>query len=70
MGLDLLKEFVKINKGKLGIFSHEGYAMVDEKQEIFMNRETSFEGTLINITLICDKSYYRLASEGGEELIF
>ncbi len=70
MGLDLLKEFVKINKGKLEIFSHEGYAMIDEKQEIFMNRETSFEGTLINITLICDESYYRLASEATEEFIF
>ena len=70
MGLDLLKEFAKVNKGKLEIFSHKGYAMVEEKQEIFMNRETSFEGTLINITLICDESYYRLASEAGEELIF
>ena len=35
-----------------------------------MNRQTFFEGTLINITLICDESYYRLASEAGEELIF
>ena len=40
MGLDLLKEFVKINKGKLEIFSHEGYALIDETQEIFMNRQT------------------------------
>lgn len=31
MGLDLLKEFVKINKGKLEIFSHEGYALIDGK---------------------------------------
>jgi hypothetical protein len=27
LGLDLLKEFVKINKGKLEVFSHEGYAI-------------------------------------------
>jgi hypothetical protein len=70
MGLELLKDFVKTNKGKLEIFSHEGYAMVDEKQEIFMNRETFFEGTLVNITFLCDESYYHLASEGVEELIF
>ena len=45
--------------------------MIDKEQEIFMNRADVFRGgTLINITLICDKSYYRLASEAGEELIF
>lgn len=63
MGLDLLKEFVKINKGKLEIFSHEGYAIIDSKREEFLNRSTFFEGTLANITFICDESYYHLASE-------
>lgn len=70
MGLDLLKEFVKINKGKLEIFSHEGYALIDETQEIFMNRQTFFEGTLVNISFRCDKSYYHFASEVPEEPLF
>ena len=70
MGLDLLKEFVKINKGKLEIFSHEGYALIDETQEIFMNRQTFFEGTLVNISFRCDESYYRFASEVPEEPLF
>jgi hypothetical protein len=70
MGLDLLKEFVKLNKGKLEVFSHESYAIIDSKLEEFMNRATFFEGTLINITFICDESYYQLASETIEEPFF
>lgn len=70
LGLDLLKEFVKINKGKLEVFSHEGYAIIDSKREEFLNRSTFFEGTLINITFICDESYYHLASEVVEEPLF
>lgn len=70
MGLDLLKEFVKINKGRLEIFSHEGYALIDETQETFVNRETFFEGTLINITFRCDESYYQFASEITGEPLF
>ncbi len=70
MGLDLLKNFVKINKGRLEIFSHEGYALISETQEVFMNRDSFFEGTLINITLQCDESYYHLTSEVVDEPIF
>lgn len=70
MGLDLLKDFVKINKGRLEIFSHEGYALIDEAQEMFKNRKAFFEGTLVNITLRCDESYYQLASEATNEPLF
>jgi hypothetical protein len=70
MGLDLLKEFVKLNKGKLKIFNHEGYALIDESHEIFMNRQTFFKGTLVNITLRCDESYYHFASETTDEPLF
>jgi hypothetical protein len=70
MGLDLLKEFVKLNKGRLEIFSHEGYALIDETQETFINRQTFFEGTLVNITFRCDESFYRFASETPEGPIF
>ncbi len=70
MGLDLLKEFVKLNKGKLEVFSHEGYAIIDKEHEQFMNRATFFEGTLINITFVCDESYYHLAKEVVEEPLF
>lgn len=70
MGLDLLKEFVKLNKGKLEVFSHEGYAIIENQREEFMNRSTFFEGTLVNITFICDESFYHLSSEVIEEPLF
>ena len=35
MRLDLLKEFVKLNKGKLEIFSHEGYAFLLKNGEFY-----------------------------------
>lgn len=63
-------DFVKINKGRLEIFSHEGYALISETQEAFMNRDSFFEGTLVNITLQCDESFYRLSSEVIDEPIF
>lgn len=67
MGLDLLKDFVKLNKGKLEVFSHEGYAIIDSNTEQFVNRTTFFEGTLVNITFICDESDYHIASEHVDE---
>ncbi|MEK7841063.1 MAG: ATP-binding protein, partial [Deltaproteobacteria bacterium] len=70
MGLDLLKDFVKVNKGRLEIFSHEGYVIIDGEREQFVNRTTFFEGTLVNITFVCDESYYHLAKEVVEEPLF
>ncbi|MBD2773543.1 ATP-binding protein [Iningainema tapete] len=70
IGLDYLKQFVHINKGKLQILSHDGCATIDEKQEIYENRQTFFGGTLVNITLLCDESYYALDFEPDEEPSF
>ena len=58
IGLDSLKRFVKINQGKLEIFSHDGYVIIDSSQETYQNRQTFFSGTLVNITLLCEESYY------------
>lgn len=70
IGLDCLKRFVKINKGKLEIFSHDGYVTIDENQETYQNQQTFFGGTLVNITLKCDESYYSLALETDNEPLF
>lgn len=70
VGLDLLKEFVKINKGRLDLFSHEGCARVDEKIDIVANQPTFFEGTLVNITLKCDESFYHFSDETVEGPLF
>ena len=67
VGLDYLKRFVKINRGKVEFFSHDGYVAIDENQEIYQNRQTFFQGTLVNITLQCDEALYLLASDADDE---
>lgn len=62
-GLHLLQEFVKKNHGNLMIFSNDGYVTIGDNGIIHENKCTSFSGTLVNIALRCDESYYCLASE-------
>jgi hypothetical protein len=62
-GLDLLKEFIRINQGKLEVYSNEGYAIIDKDGERYENREISFEGTVMHITLRCDENLYRFRDE-------
>lgn len=63
LGLDFLKEFVKLNQGKLEIYSNQGYALVNHDGENYFNREISFEGTVVQITLRCDETLYKFRSE-------
>lgn len=70
IGLDSLKQFVHINKGKLQILSHDGCATIDENGEIYENIQTFFGGTLVNITLLCDESRYALDFEVEDDLLF
>lgn len=62
-GLHILHEFVVKNHGKLMIFSNDGYVVIGDNGVRYKNICTSFSGTLINISLKCDESYYCLASE-------
>ena len=70
VGLDLLKEFIKINQGGLNMFSHEGYARIDNNIDMVANRISFFEGTLVNITLKCDESFYHFSDETFEGPLF
>ncbi len=70
VGLDLLKRFVSLNKGRLDVFSHEGYALIAEQEERYETRPTFFEGTMVNISLRCDETHYCLASEVADEPLF
>jgi hypothetical protein len=70
LGLKLLKEFICVNQGKLEVYSNEGYALIDKNGEHFENLATSFEGTMIHITLRCDEKIYKLTQESYEELHF
>jgi len=63
MGLDLLKDFIRVNHGKLEVYSNEGYALIDEGGERYENRASSFGGTVFHITLRCDEKYYQFANE-------
>lgn len=63
LGLDLLKEFIQINQGKLEIYSNEGYAIIDKDGEKFTNLDISFEGTVVHITLRCDENLYHFNDE-------
>jgi two-component sensor histidine kinase len=71
VGLDLLRDFVKITDGKLEIFSHEGYILMSKDNESYSSRESYFEGTLVNIKLHCDsKSYFKLSTEPDKTPLF
>jgi len=63
LGLDLLREFIRVNHGKLEVYSNEGYGIIDENGERFENRDIAFEGTVLHITLHCDEKLYRFADE-------
>ncbi|MCI0514979.1 ATP-binding protein [candidate division KSB1 bacterium] len=70
MGLDLLKQFIQLNHGKLEVYSNEGYVIINANGENFDDRQTFFEGTIFHITLICDESYYQFADETEPDLPF
>lgn len=70
LGLDLLKEFVRVNQGKLEVYSNDGYALIDKDGEYFSNITTSFEGTVFHITLHCDENLYRFADETNGNVPF
>lgn len=59
-GLDMLRNFVKEKQGKIEIYSHDGYVLIDENQDLYRSAPTYFEGTLINITVRCDPAHYNL----------
>lgn len=62
-GLDLLKEFVRLNQGKLEVYSNEGYAIIDRDGERYENHGISFEDTVVHITLVCDERLYHFKDE-------
>jgi anti-sigma regulatory factor (Ser/Thr protein kinase) len=62
-GLKLLKSFMEENHGKLEIYSENGYACIDDTGNRFENRSRSFQGTIVQITLICDTDRYTLPEE-------
>ncbi|WP_449244053.1 ATP-binding protein [Desulfobacca acetoxidans] len=44
MGLDLLREFIKVNKGSLEVYSHEGYVSINAARRFFRTEPLSLRG--------------------------
>lgn len=63
LGLDLLKEFIRANQGKLEVYSNEAYACIDQSGERYENRTIPFEGTVVHVTLRCDERLYQFKDE-------
>lgn len=63
LGLDLLKEFVQKANGVMQVFSHDGRVRIDRRGETYENTQPFFEGTLVQIRLLCDDKHYMLSNE-------
>lgn len=71
LGLDIIFEFIKLNKGKIQIVSSDGYWEYrngETENKIFAN---PFPGTIVNIEFnLDDKDSYRLTAEVSLKNIF
>lgn len=65
-GLKLLKSFMEDNHGKLEIYSETGYVCIDDQGTHFESRLSNFQGTIVQITLICDAARYTLPQEDDQ----
>lgn len=63
LGLNLLKEFIQLNNGRLEIYANEDYACISSDKETFTSIKAYFQGTIIHITLICDECLYKFSDE-------
>jgi hypothetical protein len=63
LGLDGMSRFIRVNKGKLQIYSHDGYVKLSQNPPKYGGQTYPFQGTIVNINLVCDETYYCLSSE-------
>jgi anti-sigma regulatory factor (Ser/Thr protein kinase) len=63
VGLDLLKSFIRVNRGTMHVFSNEGFVEITADGEVYDSLSMAFEGTVFHIKLICDENDYCLAGE-------
>ncbi len=71
LGLKLLKDFIRLNKGKLQIVSRYGYYEFNAINETYKKLDHDYPGTCVNIEINTqDTSSYCLESELDSEDIF
>ena len=69
LGLGIIFEFIKLNKGKIHIVSADGYYEFSNGQETTKTLSNPFEGTLVNLTFdLTDKHHYYLEEESLENI--
>lgn len=71
LGLQLLKDFARLNGGKIQIASRFGYYEYSHGEENFFRMSTDFPGTAVTIEVnTADESTYVLADEVSSDKIF
>lgn len=69
LGLGVIFEFIKLNKGKIHIVSSDGYYEFSNGQVITKRLTAPFGGTLINLSFnLNDKHYYWLKEESLDNI--
>lgn len=71
LGLDIIFQFIKLNKGKIQIASSDGYWEYREGNEFTATFSGMFPGTIANLEFnLDDDSRYYLSDENPNDLIF
>jgi hypothetical protein len=63
LGFDILREFVRVNCGRMDVYSDGAHARVNKDGERFEEASTRIGGTIVDIRFNCDETLYMLASE-------
>ncbi len=71
LGLKIIRDFVRLNNGKVQIVSSDGYWEYAHGTEHSNKLDNIFPGTLVNLEFnLDDKSFYYLTQEKPEDIIF
>ena len=64
IGLAVLREFIRLNKGKMQIISYDGFYQFDESDQVTRTFDGEFPGTIVNLQFNTDdNNNYSLKSE-------
>lgn len=71
IGLPILKEFIKKNKGMMQIVSNDGFYQFSHNKEVFRSFQGQYPGTIVNLQLKTDdQKSYKLKREIDINTIF
>ena len=71
LGLKLIRDFIKLNGGRIQIVSDAGYWETHKDGNAVLPFTAAFPGTLVNIEInTADKCAYQLASEAAPDNLF